>query len=178
MAIQTDEVVPGEVSQAQWNAKFDTTTKALKDLGGTDNIDADALPESAIRKWAGETGATLDQTGAEMKTALEALAAGSRLGADKIDQKIDNKFMTDAEETKVAAIDQVYSSAEKTKLTGIEDSAKDDQTGAEIRDLIVALGDTERKILITLPETGEFKVISIHRNAAGNLEYKYDDVAV
>lgn len=65
---------------------------------------------------------------------------------------------------------------EKTKLTGIEDSATADQSGAEIRDVVVALGDTERKILITTPQTGEFKVLAIHRNAAGNLEYDWDDV--
>lgn len=45
-----------------------------------------------------------------------------------------------------------------------------------IRDAIVNLSDTERKILITQPTTGEFKVIDAHRNAAGNFEYTYDDV--
>lgn len=110
MAKQTSEIVPGEVTQAQWDAKYGTTTEALSDMGGASSKDADDLPESATKKWAGETGATLDQT------------------------------------------------------------------GAEIRDSVVALGDTERKILITEPETGEMKVISVHRNAAGNLEYNYDDV--
>ena len=45
-----------------------------------------------------------------------------------------------------------------------------------IRDAIVNLSDTERKILITKPESGQHKVIDVHRNAAGNLEYTYDDV--
>lgn len=110
MAKQTAEIVPGEVTQVQWDAKYDTTTKALKDMGGADTIDADDLPESATKKWAGEAGATLDQT------------------------------------------------------------------GAEVRDLIVGLGDTERKIVVTEPESGEMKVTGVHRNAAGNLEYTYDDV--
>lgn len=110
MAKQTAEIVPGEVTQEQWDARYATTAEALKDMGGVDSKDADDLPESATRKWAGETGATLDQT------------------------------------------------------------------GAEIRDSVVALNDTERKILITEPETGEMKVTGIHRNAAGNLEYTYDDV--
>lgn len=69
-----------------------------------------------------------------------------------------------------------FSATEDTKLEGIEENAKDDQTGLEIRDGIVALSDTERKILITNPETGKMKVVGIHRNAAGNLEYTYDDV--
>lgn len=65
---------------------------------------------------------------------------------------------------------------ERTKLAGIEENAKGDQTGLEMRDLVVALADTERKIVITNPLTGEFKLVGVHRNAAGNLEYSYDDV--
>ena len=45
-----------------------------------------------------------------------------------------------------------------------------------IRDAIVNLSDTERKIVITKPGSGEYKTIDIHRNAAGNFEYTYDDV--
>lgn len=84
---------------------------------------------------------------------------------------------TDLDEVPDSATRKAMSDTEKTKLTGIEEGAKDDQTATEIRDLIVALGDTERKILITDPQTGEFKILAIHRNAAGNLEYDYDDVA-
>lgn len=74
--------------------------------------------------------------------------------------------------------DEAYTSTEKTKLTAVEESATADQTGAEVRDLIVALGDTERKIVITDPETGQFKVVSIERQADGKMNIKYDDVAV
>ncbi|MBA7500732.1 hypothetical protein ES704_03492 [subsurface metagenome] len=52
------------------------------------------------------------------------------------------------------------------------------ETGEKIRDKLLALSDTERKVVITSPESGEFKVIGVHRNAAGNLEYTYEDVAV
>lgn len=45
-----------------------------------------------------------------------------------------------------------------------------------IRDTIVNLSDTERKIVVTKPESGEYKTVDVHRNAAGNLEYTYDDV--
>ncbi|GAI71070.1 unnamed protein product [marine sediment metagenome] len=50
------------------------------------------------------------------------------------------------------------------------------ETGEKIRDKLLALSDTERKIVITSPATGEYKTIDVHRNAAGNLEYTYDDV--
>ena len=62
-----------------------------------------------------ETGATADQTGAEIKTAYEGEA--------------DTNAFTDAE---------------KTKLTGIETNAKDDQTGAEILALISDADSTGR----------------------------------
>ena len=67
--------------------------------------------------------------------------------------------------------------AEKTKLTGIEENAKDDQAATEIRDAIVGLSDTERKIVITEPISGQFKVISVQRKADGKAEVSYDDEA-
>lgn len=70
-----------------------------------------------------------------------------------------------------------FESTDETKLAGIEENATTDQTGAEVRDAIVALSDTERQIVVSEPQTGEFKVIGVHRNAAGDLEYDYDDVA-
>ena len=74
--------------------------------------------------------------------------------------------------------DEAYTTTEKTKLTGIEASATADQTGTEVRDLIVALADADRKIVITNPTTGEFKVVAVHRDAAGKLDVEYDNVAV
>lgn len=125
-----------------------------------------------------EDNAAADQTGDEMVTALEGLGAGNRLGSDKIDQIADAKFLTDAEETKVATIDQVYSDAEKTKLTSVEEDATADQSGTEVRDLIVALGDTERKLVITEPVAGEYPIISVQRDADGKTKVSYDDEAI
>lgn len=73
---------------------------------------------------------------------------------------------------------KAMSDTEKTKLTGIEDSATADQTGAEIQTAIEGLSDSARNIMISDPQTGEYKIHGVHRNAAGNLEYDYDDVAV
>lgn len=50
------------------------------------------------------------------------------------------------------------------------------ETGATIRDKLVALSDTERRVVITSPEAAEHKVIDVHRNASDNLEYTYDDI--
>ena len=66
----------------------------------------------------------------------------------------------------------------ETKLTGIEDNAMADQSGADIQTAIEGLTDAARKIMISDPQTSEFKIHGVHRNAAGNLEYDYDDVPV
>ena len=67
---------------------------------------------------------------------------------------------------------------ERTKLTGIEANAKDDQTGAEIQTAIIGLSDAVKKIVLSEPLTGEKKVYGIHINAAGNLESDNESVAV
>jgi len=69
------------------------------------------------------------------------------------------------------------SDTELTKLIGIEEGATVDQTDEEIRDLILALPDTERGLVITDPTTGQFKVVSIERDPDGKFNLKYDDVA-
>ena len=64
-----------------------------------------------------------------------------------------------------------------TKLDGVETAATADQTGAEIQTAIVGLADADRKVMVSNPLTGEFKIYGIHRNAALNLEYDYESVA-
>ena len=53
-----------------------------------------------------------------------------------------------------------------------------DMTGAEIQTAVEGLSDADRKIMVSEPLTGEFKIHGVHRNAAGNLEYDYDDVPI
>ena len=74
--------------------------------------------------------------------------------------------------------DEAYSSAEKTKLTGVEDSATADQTGTEVRDALEGLSDLDRHFVITDPQTGEFPVLAIQRDADDKLDVDFDDVAV
>lgn len=73
--------------------------------------------------------------------------------------------------TRMAMLD-----AERTKLTSVEADAKDDQTGEEIRDAVVALDDLDRKIIVTAPITGEFKVIAVQADADGKVAIDKDDV--
>jgi len=45
------------------------------------------------------------------------------------------------------------------------------------KDNLDALGDTDRGYIKTDPTTGEYKVVSIHRDSDSKLAAKYDDVA-
>ena len=74
-------------------------------------------------------------------------------------------------ETRKAMLDD-----EKTKLAGVEAGAKDDQTGEEIRDAVVALEDLERKIVLTNPQTGEFKVTAVQVASDGKVAVDKDSV--
>lgn len=73
------------------------------------------------------------------------------------------------------ATNKGFTATEQSKLSGIEDNATADQTGAEIRDAVKALSDTEREIVITEPTTGEYPVIAIQRDSSGKLKVEYDD---
>lgn len=162
MARVTAEIVPGEVSQSQWDAKYDTTTKAIKDMGGADSKDSDDLPEGAANKY--DTGVPPADT-------------------DELSEGAANKYDTgvppsDLEELPDGATRKAMSDAEKTKLTSIEDNAKDDQTGTEIQTAVKGLPDADREIIVSEPLTGEHKVYGLHRNADGNLEYEYDETPV
>ncbi|GAH81894.1 unnamed protein product [marine sediment metagenome] len=100
---------------------------------------------------------------------------------DELTEGETNKYDTgvppsDLEELPDGATRKAMMDAEKTKLEEIEDGAKDDQNGAEIRDLVVALEDTERKIVITNPVTGEHRVASVEVDADLKLKADYDDV--
>jgi len=84
---------------------------------------------------------------------------------------------TDLDKISEGSTNKTYTDTEKTKLSGVEENATIDQTGVEVRDLIIALSDTERGIVVTDPTTGEYKVISIERDATGKLKIQYEDVA-
>jgi len=84
---------------------------------------------------------------------------------------------TDLDKIDEGTTNKTYTDTEKTKLSGIEDNAKDDQTDTEIRDLIVGIAEADRQIVITDPQSGEFKVLAVQRDSTGKLKVEYDDVA-
>lgn len=115
-------------------------------------------------------------------------AATANVNADKVEDGTNNKVYTDAEKTKLSGVDDgaevnpadlaALDSAAASHLAGIEAGAKDDQTAAEMRDAIIALPDTERKIVLTDPESGEKPILAIQRQADGKLDIDNDDQAI
>lgn len=109
---------------------------------------------------------------------------GAALGAvdsDDIAEGAANKYDTglppaDLDELPDGSTRIATTDAEMSKLAGIAAGAQPDQTGPEVRDLIVGLADLDRQIVITDPTTGQFKVISIERDPDGRFNLKYDDV--
>lgn len=67
------------------------------------------------------------------------------------------------------------SATEQTKLSGIEDNASADQTGAEIRDAILALADAERKIIVSNPTSGQKATFRIAEHNDGTIEFDNSD---
>lgn len=112
--------------------------------------------------------------------AIEGTALGA-VDSDDVAEGAANKYDTgvppsDMDELPDGTTRKAMSDAEKTKLTGIEDDAKGDQTGPEIRDLIVGINETERKIVLSEPSSGEFKIIAIQRDPDGKMKVEYDDI--
>ena len=164
MAREVVEVVPGLVSQAEWDAKFGTTTEKLKDMGGAQTTDD--LTEGAVAKYdTGVPPATQDDlpdgsTAKQFSATEQTKLTGVEEGAD-------------VNPADLAALDPTAN----TKLGGIEDSATADQTGLEIQTAVEGIADADKKIVLSEPQTGEHKIYGIHRNAAGNPEYDYEDQA-
>lgn len=61
------------------------------------------------------------------------------------------------------------------KLGGIDENATVDQSGAEIRDAIVGLGDDDRKIVISRPTAGQKKVYAVQTHTDGRQEIEQND---
>ncbi len=74
--------------------------------------------------------------------------------------------------TRASSVSAIARPIEVAEVTSVELSAN------ASKDNLDALSDVDRKYLRTLPVSGQFKVINIQRNVAGEVEVTFDDVAV
>ncbi len=81
------------------------------------------------------------------------------------------------EGTAASALDSDDITEGAANFYGAEANATADQTGAEVRDLVVALADDDREIIITRPTTGQFKVYATQRHSDGKTEVERSDTA-
>ena len=82
-----------------------------------------------------------------------------------------------------AAVEEIGSNEIKadaiTSAKIVADAVTDTElSGTAAKDNLDALGDTSRGYIQTNPAVGEFPVIAVHREADGDLDIEYDDVAV
>ena len=136
------------VTRTATQVEISSSTGDNATILAADGANAGVQTSAQFTKLEGiETGATADQTAAEIKTAYESNS--------------DTNAFTDAEETKLAGISAnadvslpdarrdatssqrgLATSAQVTKLDGIETGAKDDQTASEIKTLYESNADT------------------------------------
>lgn len=93
---------------------------------------------------------------------------------DDLPEGSSNKYDTGAPPTDLADLDSTAS----TKLAGIDDNATIDMTAAELQTSILGQADADIGFITSTPQSGEFKIYGLHKNAAGNLESDNEDTAV
>ena len=69
----------------------------------------------------------------------------------------------------VSALARPITAGEVTSVELSADASKDN---------LDALADIDRKYVRTLPVSGQFRVINVQRNVAGEVEVTFDDVAI
>lgn len=152
---------------------LDPAAQAYADLAELDSV--------AATKLAGiDANAKDDQTGAEIKAAYEGEAGAF---TDTKDTKLTG--IADGAEVNPADLAALDPTA-NTKLGGIEENAKDDQSGDEIVAAIDAgtvpitregaLSQADLKLVKSEPAVGEHKINFVVRKADGKLEADYEDV--
>ena len=81
------------------------------------------------------------------------------------------------EGTALSGVDSDDIAEGSSNFFAAESGATADQTGAEMRDLIVALPDLERDIIISRPTTGQKKIVAIQTHSDGKQEIEQNDTA-
>jgi hypothetical protein len=190
--IKNKPTIPTNNNQLTNGAGFTTNTGTVTGVSGTAPITSSGGTTPAIGISAATTSAAGSMSAAD-KTKLDAIESGAT--ADQTDAEIraaveaasDSNVFTDADHTKLNGIEasatadqtdaeiktayennsdtNAFTDAEKTKLSGIEANATADQTAEEIQDIVGAMltSNTETGITVTYQDadgTIDFAVAS------------------
>jgi len=190
--IKNKPTIPTNNNQLTNGAGFTTNTGTVTGVSGTAPITSSGGTTPAIGISAATTSAAGSMSAAD-KTKLDAIESGAT--ADQTDAEIraaveaasDSNVFTDADHTKLNGIEALatadqtdaeiktayennsdtnaFTDAEKTKLSGIEANATADQTAEEIQDIVGAMltSNTETGITVTYQDadgTIDFAVAS------------------
>lgn len=146
----TDNEIVGKVNSASTQITRASSVAAAARPIASGEVDATALAAGAIKTKLGT-----ETDGNKLVTASLAAAAG----------------VTGTQLSSSAAI-------VGTQLSASAAIAGTQLASTAAKDSLDALADTARGYIKTAPTTGEFKVVSVQRDAAGKLDVDYDNVAV
>jgi hypothetical protein len=153
--IKNKPTIPTNNNQLTNGAGFTTNTGTVTDVSGTSPITSSGGTTPAIGISAATTSAAGSMSAAD-KTKLDAIESGAT--ADQTDAEIKTAYENNSDTN-------VFTDAEKTKLSGIEANATADQTAEEIQDIVGAMltSNTETGITVTYQDadgTIDFAVAS------------------
>ena len=174
-ASYTDDEIVGKVNTATATiTRASSVSAAARPIANLEVTDAHIATAAGIAKT---KLAALEIVNADVATGA-AIAKAKLAALAIVNADVDADAAISVDKTADGTTNKVYLATEKTKLGTVEDSATADQTGAEVRDLVVALADDDRQIVISRPTTGQFKVYAIQRHTDGKSEVERSDTAV
>ncbi len=92
------------------------------------------------------------------------------LTGDEIVAKINTE--TSDPITRASSVSAVARPLEADEVSDVE------LTPTAAKDNLTSMADIDRGFVRTLPASGEYPIVNIHRDATGNLKVEYDDVPI
>jgi len=171
----TDDQIVGKVNTATANiTRASSVAAAARPIANLEVTDAHIATAAGIAKT---KLAALEIVNADV--AAGAAIAKAKLAALAIvNADVDAGAAISADKTADGTTNKVFTATEDTKLGTIEDNATADQTGVEVRDLVVALADDDRKLVISRPTTGQKKIYAVQTHTDGMQEIEQSSTPV
>jgi len=171
----TDDEVVGKVNTATANiTRASSVSAAARPIANLEVTDAHIAAAAGIAKT---KLAALEIVNADVATGA-AIAKAKLAALAIVNADVAVGAAISADKTASGTTNKVFTATEETKLTGIEEDATADQTGAEVRDAIVGLADDDRAILISRPTAGQKKIYAVQTHTDGKQEIEQSSTPV